>query len=219
MSTVVPVARVHPTALVEDGVSIGDGTSVWDNVHVRGPGPTIGRHCSVGEKTYVAYGVAIGDLVKINAFVYICNAVTIEDGVMVSAGVTFTNDRYPRATTSDLREPRASEPDEHTLATLVRAGATIGARATIGPGITLGRFSMVGMASVVTRSVPDFHLVVGHPARSVALLCRCGEPFARADADGGFPDISSAGCTVCGLRYAVQGGNVTELEPAAGQGS
>ena len=212
-------ARVHPTALVEDGVTIGDGTSVWDNVHVRGPGTTIGRRCIVGEKSYIAYGVAIGDLVKINAFVYICNAVTIEDGVMVSAGVTFTNDRYPRATTSDLSEPRPSEPDEHTLATLVCAGATIGARATIGPGITLGRFSMVGMAAVVTRSVPDFHLVVGHPARSVALLCRCGEPFARADADGGFPDIIGAGCTVCGLQYAVQGGNVTELEPAAGQGS
>ena len=206
-------ARVHPTALVEDGVSIGEGTSVWDNVHIRGPETRIGRRCIVGEKTYIAYGVSIGDLVKINAFVYICNAVTIEDGVMISAGTTFTNDRYPRATTSDLRELRDSAPDEHTLATLVREGTTIGARATIGPGITLGRFSMVGMAAVVTRDVPDFHLVVGHPARSVAVLCRCGEPFARSDAQGGFPDIASAGCTVCGLRYAVQGGNVAELGP------
>jgi acetyltransferase-like isoleucine patch superfamily enzyme len=212
-------ARIHPTALVEDGVTIGDGTSVWDNVHVRGPGTTIGRRCIVGEKTYIAYGVVIGDLVKINAFVYICNAVTIEDGVMISAGTTFTNDRYPRATTSDLSDLRPSEPDEHTLPTVVRAGTTIGARATIGPGITLGRFSMVGMASVVTRDVPDFHLVVGHPARSVALLCRCGEPFARASPEGRFPDTSDAVCGVCGLRYGVQGGVVTELDPPrVGQG-
>ena len=42
---------------------------------------------------------AIGDRVKINAFVYICTAVTIEDGVMISAGTIFTNDRFPRATT------------------------------------------------------------------------------------------------------------------------
>jgi acetyltransferase-like isoleucine patch superfamily enzyme len=203
-------ARIHPTALVEDGVVIGDGTSVWDNVHIRGPETSIGLDCIVGEKSYVAYGVRIGDRVKINAFVYICNAVTVEDGVMISAGTTFTNDRYPRATTSDLRELRPSEPDEHTVATLVKAGCTIGARATIGPGIELGRFSMIGMAAVVTRSVGDFHLVTGHPARTVAAVCRCGEPFVRA-VDGTLPDVDDVACGVCGLRYRVAGNRVTEL--------
>ena len=67
--------RVHPTALVEEGVTIGEGTAIWDNAHVRAPS-SIGAQCIIGEKTYVAYGVTIGDLVKINAFVYICTAVT-----------------------------------------------------------------------------------------------------------------------------------------------
>lgn len=205
-------ARIHPTALVEPGVSIGPGTSVWDSVHIRGPETSIGRDSIVGEKTYIAYGVRIGDRVKINAFVYICTAVTIEDGVMISAGTTFTNDRYPRATTSDLRELRPSDPDEHTLPTVVRAGTTIGARATIGPGIELGRFSMIGMAAVVTRSVPDFHLVVGHPARTAAAVCRCGEPVLRA-VDGALLDTDAVACDVCGLRYAVAAGLVTELDP------
>jgi UDP-2-acetamido-3-amino-2,3-dideoxy-glucuronate N-acetyltransferase len=204
--------RLHPTAIVEGGVTIGDGSSVWDAVHIRGPGTTIGEDCIVGEKSYIAYGVTIGHRVKINAFVYICTAVTIEDGVMVSAGTTFTNDRYPRATTSDLTKLRPSDPDEHTLATVVRAGTTIGARATIGPGIELGRFSMVGMAATVTRSVPDFHLVLGHPARTVAAVCRCGEPFLRA-ADGVLPDTDDAECPVCGLRYAVSDNRVSELTP------
>lgn len=204
--------RIHPTALVEPGVTIGPGTSVWDNVHIRGPETSIGRDCIVGEKTHIAYGVSIGDRVKINAFVYICTAVTVEDGVMISAGTTFTNDRYPRATTTDLRELRPSDPDEHTLPTLVREGTTIGARATIGPGVELGRFSMIGMAAVVTRSVPDFHLVTGHPARTVAALCRCGEPFLRI-VDGALPDTSDAACATCGLRYAVLDGVVTELGP------
>ena len=203
-------ARVHETALVEDGVAIGEGTSVWDSVHIRGPGTTIGEDCIIGEKSYVAYGVAIADRVKINAFVYICTGVTIEDGVMISAGTTFTNDRYPRATTPDLAKLRPSDPDEHTLPTIVRAGTTIGARATIGPGIELGRFSMVGMAAVVTRSVPDFHLVVGHPARTVAAVCRCGEPYLRA-VDGLLPDTSHAECALCGLRYGVTDNRVVEL--------
>ena len=125
------MARIHPTALVEDNVTLGDGTSVWDNVHIRHD-TVIGEECIIGEKTYVAYDVKIGNRVKINAMVYICNAVTIEDGVMVSAGTIFTNDRFPRATTPDLKQLRSSDPDEHTLPTLVREGATIGAGAMIG---------------------------------------------------------------------------------------
>ncbi len=108
--------RIHPTALIEDGVEIGDGTSVWDTVHIRAPA-RIGRDCIIGEKTYIAYGVDIGDRVKINAFVYVCNAVTIETGVMIAAGTTFTNDRFPRATTPDLSALRDSGPDEHTYPT------------------------------------------------------------------------------------------------------
>ena len=144
---------------------------------------TIGEECIIGEKTYVAYGVVIGNRVKINSMVYICNAVTIEDGVMVSAGTIFTNDRFPRATTPDLTELRGSDPDEHTLPTLVREGATIGAGCTIGNDLEIGRFAMVGMGSVVTRSVPDFHLVLGNPARSVGCVCRCGPLLTRFDDD------------------------------------
>src|SRR3954468_15588936 len=167
-------ARVHPTAIVEEGVQLGVGTSVWDSVHIR-RNTTIGEQCIVGEKTYIAYDVMIGNRVKINAFVYICNAVTIEDGVMISAGTIFTNDRFPRATTPDLKELRSSDPDEHTLPTLVREGATIGAGSTIGNDLVIGRFAMIGMGSLVTKSVPDFHLVLGHPAVSVGCVCRCGQ--------------------------------------------
>src|SRR5688572_18706283 len=106
--------RIHPSAIVEDGVVFGDGTSVWDNVHVR-RGTQFGEECIVGGKTLVAYDVRIGNRVKINSAAYICNGVTIEDGVMVSAGVIFTNDRFPRAATNDLKALRSSAPDEHTL--------------------------------------------------------------------------------------------------------
>ena len=118
-STIPISVRVHPTAIVENNVQIGDGTAVWDNAHIR-HSSKLGEQCIVGEKSYIAPGVIIGNRVKINAFVYICSAVTIEDGVMLSAGTIFTNDRYPRATTPDLKQLRGSEPDEHTLPTIVR---------------------------------------------------------------------------------------------------
>ena len=209
--------RIHPTAIVEDGAEIGPHTSVWSHVHIRGPA-RIGTECIIGEKTYIAYGVEIGDRVKINAFVYICAGVRIEDGVMVSAGTLFTNDRYPRAALPDLSTLRPSAPDEHTRLTLVREGATIGARCVIGCDLTVGRWSMVGMGSVVTRSVPDFHLVMGHPARSVACVCRCGEPFLRLD-HGGLPECDAKACEACGLSYAVQGGHVIERTPPLALGA
>ncbi len=206
--------RLHATAIVEDGVEIGRGTSVWDRAHVRGPGTTIGEDCIVGGKSYIAYGVRIGDRVKINANVYICTAVTIETGVMISAGTIFTNDRFPRSCTSDLRELRPSDPDEHTLPTLVREGATIGAGAVIGCDLSIGRFAMVGMGALVTRSVPDFALVIGSPARFVGWVCRCGEPFARGTAEE-LLDIPETACPACGLRYLVAAGVGREVDPPA----
>ncbi|MBL8747790.1 MAG: N-acetyltransferase [Planctomycetes bacterium] len=189
--------RIHPTAIVESGVVIGPRTAIWDGVHVRA-GARIGRDCIVGEKTYVAYDVRIGDLVKINACVYVCAGVEIEDGVMVAAHTVFTNDRFPRATDPDLGGLLTSAPTDATLTTRVRRGATIGANCTIGPGIELGEFCMVGMGSVVTADVPAHALVLGNPARLAGLVCRCGEPVARA----------VAGTVPCGTHRCACGRSV-----------
>ena len=128
---------------------------------------------------------------------------------MVSAGVIFTNDRFPRATVPDLSELRGSEPDEHTLQTLVREGCTIGAGAIIGCDLELGRFSMIGMGSIVTKSVGDFCLVIGNPARVRGFVCRCGEPTAR------FQDIAEVSpgplqCDACQREYIYADGVVAE---------
>lgn len=199
------MANVHPTAIIEDDVTLGEGTSIWDNVHIR-HGATIGDECIVGEKSYIAYDVKIGDRVKINAMVYICAAVTIEDGVMISASATFTNDRFPRATFPDLKHLRPSEPDEHTLPTLVREGATIGAGCIIGNDLEIGRWAMVGMGSVVTKTVPDFHLVLGSPARSIGAVCKCGLLFHKfADGDNGVHKCE------CGSAYEISNRRVAEV--------
>lgn len=203
--------RIHPTAIIEEDVSFGEGTSVWDNVHIR-HGSSIGEQCIIGEKSYIAYDVRIGNRVKINAFVYICNAVTVEDGVMISAGTIFTNDRFPRATTSDLKSLRPSKPDEHTLPTLVREGATIGAGCVIGNDLSIGRFAMIGMGALVTKSVPDFHLALGHPAKSAGAVCRCGQMLMRFQ-EGNEAERLEVACAACDLRYAIHNRVVTELNP------
>jgi acetyltransferase-like isoleucine patch superfamily enzyme len=204
--------RIHPTALVEDGVVIGPGTSIWDSVHVRGPA-TIGRECIIGEKTYVAYGVRIGDYVKVNAQAYVCTGVTLEDRVFVAAGVVFTNDRFPRAFVDGHEGLAPSEPNEDTLETVVRTGATIGARAVIGPGLEIGAHAMVGMGSVVVASVPPYALAFGSPARVRGWVCVCGTPVVRGE-DGDWQRPQRRVCARCGRAYRL-GGDLVRLTPEA----
>ena len=205
--TTVPEVRVHPTAIIEPGVRLGAGTSVWDHVHIR-HGAVVGRNCIIGEKTYIAYDVTIGNLVKLNAFVYVCAGVTIEDRVMVSAGTVFTNDKCPRAALPDRSELVTSDPTEETLRTIVREGATIGANATIGPGLELGACCMVGMGAVVTKGVKPFQVVVGTPARAAGWICVCGALLGRT-----LP-TRAVTCERCHRRYASRNGALRLLRPS-----
>ena len=203
-------AWIHPTALVEEGVTLGLNTRVWDGVHIR-KNARIGHDCIVGEKTYVAYGVVIGNYVKINAVAYICAEVEIEDFVMISAHTVFTNDRFPRSGNKELTGLETSDPTEETLKCRVRRGVSIGANATIGPGLTLGEFSMVGMGSVVTRDVPPHALVLGNPARVAGWLCACGHPLVRGKA--GTPVPPETRCERCGRNYVREGEGVRPVNP------
>ncbi len=201
---------IHPTAVVEDGVVLGDGTRVWHHAHLR-TGATVGRDCIVGGRSYLAPGVRVGDRCKINSAAYLCAGVTLGTGVMISANVTFTNDRFPRACSNDLSVLRPPEVDEHTLPTLVDDGATVGAGAVVGCGLVVGRFAVVGMGAVVTRSVPAHAVVVGNPARVTRLACRCGRPLGDRVPDE-LPD-GAISCPGCEADYEVRGGAIVELEP------
>ena len=198
-------AFVHPTALVEPEVELGPGTSVWDNAHLR-RGAVVGADCIVGGKSYLANSVRVGDRCKINAMVYLCSGVSLGDGVFIAAHTTFTNDFYPRACVNDLSELRPSEVDEHTTFTTVQDGVTIGAAATVGSDLVVGRFAVIGMGTVVTRTVPAYTLVLGAPARPVALVCRCGRPIANLR--DGFLADGEYRCAPCDLAYGVRAGAV-----------
>ncbi len=197
MSRTLPDVRIHPTAVIEDGVKIGPRSSVWDNVHIR-KNARLGHDCIVGEKTYIAYDVKIGNFVKLNAMVYIPTGVTIEDKVMISAGCIFVNDKYPRAFDFRAGDLLSSAPNEETLSTVVREGATVGAGATVLGDLEIGKYALVGAGSVVTKSVAPHALVVGNPARQIGWVCVCGHRLASKK------DPKKYSCPSCSRAYSLK---------------
>ena len=84
--------------------------------------------------------------------------------MFVGHNVTFTNDRYPRATANGKLQTEADWP---CIPTLVKRGASIGSGAVLLCGITIGENAMIGAGSVVTKDVPAGATVAGNPARIV----------------------------------------------------
>ena len=190
---------VHETAVIDQPCEIGAGTKIWHFSHVMS-GAKIGRGCVLGQNVLVARDVIVGNNVKVQNNVSLYERVTVEDDVFIGPSAVLTN----------VVNPRSHVPRKHEYQpTLLRRGATIGANATIVCGITLGRYSFIGAGAVVTRSVPDFGLVYGNPARLRGWVCWCGVRLAVPAAGPPMP----ATCTACGRRYAFTG---TELREAEG---
>jgi acetyltransferase-like isoleucine patch superfamily enzyme len=159
--------------MIKDDVKLGEGARIYQPDLVNLYGCEIGPGSTVGAFVEIRKTVKLGKNVKVQAFVFIPEGVTIEDGVFIGPHVCFTNDLYPRAVNADGSLMSAS--DWHQVDTLVREGASIGANATIVCGVTLGRHCMVAAGAVVTKSVPDYALVAGVPARVVGDTRKLGE--------------------------------------------
>lgn len=149
--------------MIKDDVKLGKGAVVFQPDLVNLYGCEIGDETKIGAFVEIRKSVVIGKRCKIQAFAFIPEGVTVEDGVFIGPHVCFTNDLFPRAVNDDGSLQSAA--DWVTVPTLVKAGASIGANATILCGITIGRSALVGAGAVVTRDVPDFAIVGGNPAK------------------------------------------------------
>jgi UDP-2-acetamido-3-amino-2,3-dideoxy-glucuronate N-acetyltransferase len=126
-------------------------------------GCEIGDESKIGAFVEIQKNAHIGRCCKISSHTFICEGVTIEDNVFIGHSVTFINDLYPRATTSDGE--LQTEKDWKVETTVVKRGASIGSGSTILSNVTIGQNSIVGAGSVVTRDVPPNVVVAGNPAR------------------------------------------------------
>jgi acetyltransferase-like isoleucine patch superfamily enzyme len=152
--------------LIADNVKLGKGVRIFAFTNLYGC--ELGDDVKVGTFVEIQKGAKIGNRCKISSHSFICEGVTLEDGVFVGHGVMFTNDLLPRATAGDGK--LQTEADWTCVPTLVKRGASIGSNATLLCGITIGERAIVGAGSVVTKDVPPRAVVAGNPAKVIRYL-------------------------------------------------
>jgi len=153
--------QVQDYQRIAPDVKLGCGVKLFAFVNLYGC--EIGDETKIGTFVEIQKGAKVGPRCKISSHTFICEGVTLESEVFVGHGVTFINDRIPRATAADGQ--LQSEEDWDCQTTLVKRGASIGSGATLLGGITVGENAVIGAGSVVTKDVPPDTTVVGNPAR------------------------------------------------------
>ena len=185
----------HETAVIDDGCQIGEGTKIWHFSHVMSD-CVIGERCNIGQNVVVSPNVVLGKNVKIQNNVSLYTGVVCEDDVFLGPSMVFTNVNNPRSAIN-----RRGEYSK----TIVRRGASIGANATIVCGHDIGKFAFIGAGSVVTKTVADYALVVGNPARQIGWMSEYGHRLE-------FGNEGVAECPESKEKYKLEDKKVSKLE-------
>ena len=182
---------IHETAVIDQPSQIGAGTKIWHFSHIL-KDCRIGENCNIGQNVVIGPGVTLGRGCKVQNNVSVYPGVTLEDNVFCGPSMVFTNVFNPRAHIPRMHEVRP---------TLVKTGASIGANATIVCGVTIGRYAFIGAGAVVTRSVADYALVMGNPARQKGWMCSCGNKLNH-----------QLQCVACGKQFDWQGEEIAPCD-------
>ncbi|KOS19898.1 putative acetyltransferase [Escovopsis weberi] len=125
---------------------------VGDNVFIEPPlNIDYGCNISVGDNFYSNFNIVILD----------CGLVTIGSRVKFGPNVSLF------AATHDVGVQSRRDLIEYAKPITIGDDCWIGGNTTIMPGVTIGKGCTIGAGSVVTRSIPDFSVAVGTPARVV----------------------------------------------------
>ena len=123
----------------------------------------------VGEKSFIHMGcvfyenVSIGRNSVIGRSCHLLGNITIKDNVSITAqSYIFSSSHYKDSPVFEA----------YTKPVVIESYAWIGARAMILPGVTIGTGAVLGANSTATRSIPDYAVYAGVPAKEIGVRSR-----------------------------------------------
>lgn len=185
----------HPTAVIDKNCKIGEGTKIWHFSHVMS-NCLIGKKCNLGQNVVVSPDVVLGKNVKVQNNISIYTGVICEDDVFLGPSMVFTNVINPRS---------AINRRNQYAKTTVKKGASIGANATIVCGNDIGMYAFIGAGAVVTKTIPDYALVVGNPSKQIGWVGEYGHRL-------NFNEKGIAICPESKQEYKLENNIVTRIK-------
>lgn len=127
-------------------LSIGNGNKVQKGVYVgNGKGITIGNHCQINEAVRL-------------------DNVSIGDNVMIARETVILGKTHEA---SDVTIPMTNQGNRQVDKTVVENDVWLGLRSIVMPGLTIATGTIVGSASVVTKSTDAYSIYGGVPAKFI----------------------------------------------------
>ncbi|KAG6006904.1 hypothetical protein E4U21_006623 [Claviceps maximensis] len=126
---------------------------------------SVGRNTFIEPPLNIDYGcnISIGDdfYSNFNLVILDCAMVKIGNRVLFGPSVSLF------AATHETGVQSRRDGVEYARPIVIGDDCWIGGNTTIMPGVTIGKGCTIGSGSVVTRSIPDFSVAVGSPARVI----------------------------------------------------
>jgi acetyltransferase-like isoleucine patch superfamily enzyme len=148
---------------IADDVKLGKNVKLSKFINLYGC--VIDDNTKIGAFVEIQKGATIGKNCKISSHSFICEGVSISDGVFIGHSVVFINDNHPRATTAKGAMEGEKEWKKRFVKTKLGKNVSIGSNTTILGSITIGNGAMVGAGSVVTKNIPAGEIWMGNPAK------------------------------------------------------
>jgi lipopolysaccharide O-acetyltransferase len=136
-------------------------------------GFTTGRYCRLEAFSRGgAKSLKIGKNVQINDFVHITavESVVIGDNVLIASKVYISDSSHGSYKGDGNDSNPATVPKDRLLfckPIIIKENVWLGEFVSVLPGVTIGRGTVVGANSVVSKSLPDYVIAVGIPAKPI----------------------------------------------------
>lgn len=142
-----------------DFIRIGNGVVIrkyarincypaWNAEKNNEPVITVGNNCNIGQRLSLLAG----------------GKITIGDNVLIASDVLITSENH----SIDPEDEKYYKDQPLRCADVeIKEGCWIGEKVSILPGVSIGKKSVIGAGSVVTKSIPDYCIAVGSPARVI----------------------------------------------------